>query len=1015
MRFTDIFVRRPVLATVVSLLILLVGLRSASELEIREYPKTEFSTITVFTAYPGADAELVQGFVTTPLQQAMAEVEGIDYIESTSEPGLSTIRAYTRINYDVNDALSEIQGKVASQKYLMPPEVEDPSIWSGIAAGSLMYIAFTSTEMDITRISDYLTREVQPRLQAIEGVGTARLVGRRLAERIWIDPARLAAVDMTPQELVAMLRENNYQAGVGSIRDRGVEISLKTNTDLNDPDGFRDLVIKEVDGSIIRLGDIARTELGSKSYRIVSWLDGKRAAYMGIEPAPGANPLTVARRVKAMLPTIKQQLPDSMDMTLAQDKSAFIEQSVKEVNETILETILIVLVVIFLTLGSARAALIPAVTVPLSLIGGAFIMLMMGFSLNLLTLLSLILAVGLVVDDAIIVVENVHRHMQEGKSGTEAALEGAREIAVPVIAMTVTLLAVYAPIGFMGGLVGSLFTEFAFTLAGAVLISGIIALTLSPMMSARVLRPASDIGRFEGWVERQFERTHNFYRRVLEVVLQNIWVPIFVALVLLLSIYFMYQLAESELAPSEDEGMIALLGVGPQNAVLDYLEPYGKQVHKIYQTFPEYETSFFMFGNSSPNTFASGFKLIPWEERERDHGEIARDLQRAVREVTGVNMAAFTYPSIPGSGGGLPVKFVITTGKSFEELDQVADTMLERAMASGKFSFLQKSVNFDRRTTEVVFDRDRVADLGLSMADVGRALSGMLSEGEVNRFNLGGRAYEVTPQADWDARDNLEDLENYYFRADSGELVPLRSLVSFRHHVEPSVRTQHNQYNAITLEGATARGVTIGDAVAYFESQAATVFPREYAYDFKGEARQYKQQGTSLVYTFFLSLLVIYLVLAALFESWRDPLIILVSVPLAVVGALAFIMLGATTMNIYTQVGLITLIGVISKNGILIVEFANKIQAERHLDRKAAVIEAATIRLRPILMTTAALVVAMVPLLMASGPGANSRFALGLTIATGLSIGTVLTLLILPAFYILLARDHEADREKLQP
>jgi len=1013
MRFTDIFVRRPVLATVVSLLILLMGLRAAMQLEVRQFPELESTSVTVTTAYPGADSDLVKGFVTTPLQQAIAEAEGIDYLSSTSSLGLSTIEARMVLNYDANDALAEIQSKVASQRDVLPENVRDPVITSTTGESTaLMYIAFYSEKMATPRITDYLTREVQPRLQAIAGVGKAELLGRTFAQRVWIDPDRLAAIDMTPSELVGILLENNFLAGVGRTRDEMVQIDLKSNTDVSSPDAFEQLVVKQVDGSIIRLGDIARSELGAQTYSQTNNYKGQPSTYVAIELSPGANPLDVADLVRDELPDIREQLPSGLDVELAYDASEFIESSINEVIKTLAEAVLIVLVVVFLTLGSLRAAVVPSVAVPLSLIGGALVMLVLGFSLNLLTLLAMVLAIGLVVDDAIIIVENVHRHIEEGESRFEAALHGAREMATPVIAMTTTLIAVYAPIGFMGGLVGSLFSEFAFTLAGAVLVSGVVALTLSPMLSGHILKPHGSASRFEGVVERNFERLSEGYKSSLAWVLKSIPAVMVFAIVVLVSIVFMLRLSQNELAPTEDQGILLYQGQAPQTATLEYLQKYGNQLQERFEELPGYDESFMLLGSFGPNTVFGGFKLKPWDERDISQFEVQPMLQQAVSDVTGLRTSIFTRPSIPGAGQGLPLQFVITTAKSYEELNQVADEMVGKAMESGLFGFVQKSIEFDRPMTRIVIDRERAADLGLSMADVGRELSSLLGGGFINRFNLQGRSYEVIPQVERELRAEAEQLADYFIRADSGELVPLGSIISFESGVEPSQRTQHNQLNSLALEGVLRGGVAMGEAVSFLEQAAAESFPQGFTYDYKGESRQFKQQGSALLVTFFLSLIVIYLVLAAQFESWRDPLIILVSVPLSVAGAMAFIMLGASSMNIYTQVGLITLIGVVSKNGILIVEFANQLQADKGLDRHQAVIEAATIRLRPILMTSVALIVAMVPLLTAAGPGAESRFAIGLTIATGLGIGTVLTVFVLPAFYCLLARDHAAQRQE---
>ena len=1009
MRFTDIFVHRPVLATVVSLLILLLGVRSAMEMEIRQYPELESTTVTVTTAYPGASSDLVQGFVTTPLQQAIAEADGIDYLTATSRQGSSIIEAKMDLNYDANDALSEIQAKVASQRNELPDASRDPVIESETGdSTALMYIAFHSESLPVSQITDYLTRVVQPQLQALSGVGKADLLGRTYAMRVWLDPTRLASLDITPREVADVLRANNYQAAVGSIESDLIRVDLDAETDIADPEQFRNLVVREVDGSLIRLEDIADVELGAENNDQISYYAGSPATYLAIELAPGANPLDVAERVRNELPGIEAQLPAGLKVDLPYDASEFIEDSINEVIYTLVEALIIVLVVIFLSLGSIRAAVVPSVAVPLSMIGGAFLMLFMGFSVNLLTLLAMVLAIGLVVDDAIIMVENVHRHVERGEKRFDAAINGAREMAVPIIAMTTTLVAVFAPIGFMGGLVGALFTEFAFTLAATVVISGVVALTLSPVLSANVLKPAGEAGRFERMAENFFEKLSNGYRRALTSVVSSLSVIAYFGVAILVAIYFMVTFSQSELAPDEDQGIVFYQGTGPQTANLDYLERYGAEMQERFEALPGYEESFMLMGVTAPNEVFGGFKLKPSSEREISQFEVQPMLQEEMDRVTGLRVATFPRPPLPASGGGLPFQLVLTTGSDFEQLNEVADEMLQKANESGNFIVLEKSIDYDRPVTGISVDRERVADLGLSMADVGETLSTMLGEGFVNRFNMEGRAYDVIPQVARPFRSDQEKLRDYYVRSASGQLVSLDQVIDFEQRVEPSSRTQFNQLNSIILQGVPMPGVAMGDAMEYMEGLAGSTLPQGFGTDYKGQSRQLAQQGSALMVTFFLSLLVIYLVLAAQFESWRDPVIILVSVPLSVAGAMIFIVLGAASMNIYTQVGLITLIGVVAKNGILIVEFANLLQKDRGMGVREAAIEASAIRLRPIIMTSLALIVAMVPLLLASGPGAVSRFAIGLTVATGLGFGTFFTLFVLPGFYIMLARDHNA-------
>ncbi|HKK05050.1 MAG TPA: efflux RND transporter permease subunit [Gammaproteobacteria bacterium] len=1012
MKFTDIFVRRPVLASVVSLLILLVGLRSLISLQVRQYPELKNTVVTVTTAYPGASSELVKGFITQPLQQAMAEADGIDYMSSTSGQGVSKIEAHMRLNYDPNAAVAEIQAKVASQRNVLPAEAEDPVIDSTTGERtSLMYIAFYSEAMKPSQITDYLLRVVQPKLQAVPGVAKARLIGNKtFAMRVWLDPKRMAALGVTASDVVKVLRANNYLAGVGQTKGAYVSIDLTTTTDVSDPDNFRNLVVRSSGGTLVRIRDIADAKLGAEDYNSTNWYKGKPAIFIGIDPTPGANPLSVAQRVHALMPDLKSQLPEGLNVVLPYDASVYIQDSINEVFRTIAEAVLIVLAVIYLSLGTLRAAAIPAIAVPLSIIGGAFLMLLLGFSINILTLLAMVLAIGLVVDDAIVVVENVHRHIEEGKTRTQAAIIGARELMLPIISMTTTLLAVFAPIGFMGGLVGSLFTEFAFTLAGAVIVSGVIALTLSPMMSSKVLKAGGQQGRFEQMVERFFVGLADRYQRLLRGSLDYLPVTIFFAVAIFSSIFFLWNTSQSELAPTEDQSILFFKADGPQTATIDYDEAYTRQVVKDFESFPEYKESFFLLGfGGDPSTVFGGFKMPQPSERKRSQMDIQPLLQHKLSQIAGFQTAVFGRPSLPGSGGGLPVQFVLTSDADYGRIAGFADQIIGKGMQSGRFLFLRKTVNFDRPSTQIVINRDLAGDLGISMQDIGQDLGAMLGGGYVNRFNLKGRSYKVIPQVARKYRLNHEMLDDYYVRAASGDLVPLSTLVSFKKTVEPSVRSQFQQLNSVTIEGLLSPRTTLGDGLDYLKAQARQILPKGYTFDFSGQSRQYVQEGGALIITLLLALVVIYLVLAAQYESWRDPIIILVSVPMSLAGALILISLGVSTLNIYTKVGLITLIGIIAKNGILIVQFANQLQLNEGLSKREAVLQAARIRLRPILMTTVAMIVAMVPLLTATGPGAVSRFDIGLVIASGLGIGTLFTLFVVPAVYVVLARDRSAQ------
>ncbi len=1013
MKFTDIFIHRPVLATVVSLLILLLGIRSSGLLEVRQFPLIKNTVVTITTAYPGASSELMKGFVTAPLQQAVSEASGIDFISATSSQGVSRIEAQMRLNYDPNDAVSEIQAKVASKRGELPAEAQDPVIESTTGdSTALMYLAFFSDEVPRPQISDYVLRVVQPQLQALPGVAKARLFAAQFAMRIWLNPQRMAALGVTGEDVINVLKDNNYQAGIGSTKDKYLSISLTSTTAVNEPENFQRLVVRNENGSLVRLQDIAIAELGSDDYETTTWYKGVPSVFIGIEQSPGANPIDVADAVNELIPQVRAQLPSGLNVKVPYDASQFIKSSIKEVYKTIIEAVIIVLVVIYLTIGSIRAAIIPAVAVPLSMIGALFIMYLLGYSLNLLTLLSMVLAIGLVVDDAIIVVENVHRHIEEGMTRMQAALKGARELAIPIIAMTTTLLAVYAPIGFLGGLTGALFVEFAFTLTAAVLISGVIALTLSPMLSSRVLGQHGQEGRFEQAVEKAFTSLSNGYARLLHHVHEVRWLMILLGLVILASNYLMFINSKSELAPDEDQGILFVNATGPRTATLEYLEAYGKQIQSIYETFPEYNDSFYILGRT-PGQIFGGFKMKPVEERERSQFEVKDPLYGALSQVSGLQSFVFPRPSIPTPSRGAPLQFVVTTDRSYEELIEVSDQLLGQAMASGHFQFLQKSIDIDRPTINIVIDRDRAGELGVSMASIGRNLGTLLGDGYVNRFSMEGRSYKVIPQVAREYRRDADMLKDYYVRSSAGRLVPLATFVTLEQSVEPTDRTEMQQLNSLTIQGVTAPGTTLGDALDHLTMLAQESLPKGYGYDYLGDSRQYAKESSALTLTMFMSILIIYLVLAAQFESWRDPVIILVSVPLATAGALVFIMLNinALTLNIYTQVGLITLIGVVAKNGILIVEFANKLQINEGLSKRMAVEKAARIRLRPIFMTTIALIVAMVPLLLATGAGAVSRFQIGLTIAAGLGIGTFFTLFILPSFYILLARDHAVKQD----
>ncbi|MCA1973482.1 MAG: efflux RND transporter permease subunit [Caenispirillum sp.] len=1013
---TDIFIKRPVLATVVSLLILLMGLQSLRLLNVREYPVTSDATITVQTAYVGASADLVQGFITTRLEQAVAGASGIDYITSTSAQGVSLVTAHLALETDPNDALAEINTKVNQVRNDLPAEAQAPTVDIQVGQSTAsMYISFYSDELNRNQVTDYLVRAVRPELETVQGVQSAQILGaRQVAMRIWLDPDRMASLGVTAGDVRAAIEANNVLAGAGSTKGLLTALPMRAETDIADVEQFRDLVIRETDGAIIRLADVADVELGAESYDNAVYFSGEEAVFMGITTQPGANALTVIADVREVMENrVRPQLPQGLNAEIVYDVTKYIDESITEVMRTIAEALVIVIVVIFLFLGSLRSVLIPAVAIPLSLIGAGFIMYALGYSLNVLTLLAMVLAIGLVVDDAIVVLENIHRHVEEGMRPYDAAIRGARELAGPVIAMTTTIIAVYAPIGFMGGLVGSLFGEFAFTLAAAVFISGIVALTLSPMMCAKILKPVNPDERrgFAGLVDRVFDRVNAAYESVLRVALAGRWVIVGLTVALLGGIWWMFTHTQSELAPQEDQGFIVISADGAPNASIDQMELWTKPLVQVMEDVEAADATFVTIGTQggggvgAATSLFGGISLKPWSERDVSVTELQPQIQQALAGIPGLDGVVFLPPSLPAGGGGPPVQFVIATIEPAQALRDASDTLVERARGSGLFAYVESDLKFDQPTGVVRIDRNRAADLGLEMRDLAGTLATFLSEGWVNRFALQGRSYKVIPQVDRLKRLNPEDLREYYVRARDGEMVPLGSVVSISYDVEPRQLTRFQQLNAATIQGVPAPGTTVGEALAWLEDAAAEELPPSYQVDYAGPSRQFVQEGGSLGLTFGLALLVIYLVLSAQYESFRDPIIILISVPTAIAGALLFLWLGFATINIYTQVGLITLIGLIAKHGILIVEFANKIQAEEDKSRADAVVQAAVIRLRPILMTALSMVAGVVPLLVATGAGAEARFAIGLVIAAGLGIGTLFTLFVVPAFYSLLAAD----------
>ncbi|MCG4451894.1 multidrug efflux RND transporter permease subunit [Pseudomonas sp. MMS21-TM103] len=1004
MALTDPFIRRPVLATVVSLLIILLGLQAFDKLTIRQYPQMENALITVTTAYPGANAETIQGYITQPLQQSLASAEGIDYMTSVSRQNVSTVSIYARIGADSDRLFTELLAKANEVKNRLPQDAEDPVLSKQAAdASALMYISFYSDELSNPQITDYLSRVIQPKLATLPGMAEAEILGNQVfAMRLWLDPLKMAAYQLTASDVNAAVRQYNFLAAAGEVQGEYVVTSINAETDLKSPDAFAAIPLKTLGDGRVLLGDVARVEMGAQSYDAISSFDGTPSVYIAIKGTPSANPLDVIKEVRKIMPEIEAQLPPSLQVSIAYDATLFIQVSIDEVVKTLLEAVLIVIVVVFLFLGALRSVLIPVITIPLSMIGVLFFMQLMGYSINLLTLLAMVLAIGLVVDDAIVVVENIHRHIEQGKTPFAAAIEGAREIAMPVVSMTITLAAVYAPIGFLEGLTGALFKEFALTLAGAVIISGIVALTLSPMMCAKLLRHDENPSGLAHRLDVLFARLKRRYQHTLHGTLDTRPVVLVFALIVLCLIPLLLMFTKSELAPDEDRGIVFLMSNAPQPTNLQYLNRYTDEFVEIFKEFPEYYSSFQINGFNGVQSGIGGFLLTPWNERERTQMEILPQVQARLSQVAGLQIFGFNLPSLPGTGSGLPFQFVINTPNDYESLLQVTERVKQRALASGKFAFLDIDLAFDKPEVVVDIDRAKAAQMGVSMEDIGQTLATLLGEGEINRFTIDGRSYKVIAQVERAYRDNPDWLGSYQVKSESGEMLPLSTLITVSDRARPTQLNQFQQLNSAIIQGMPV--VSMGEAIATVQQIMAEEAPAGFAADYAGTARQFIQEGSALYATFGLALALIFLVLAAQFESFRDPLVILVTVPLSICGALIPLFLGFSSMNIYTQVGLVTLIGLITKHGILIVEFANQLRRSQGMSRRAAVEEAAAIRLRPVLMTTAAMVFAMIPLIFATGAGAVSRFDIGLVIATGMTIGTLFTLFVLPCVYSLLAK-----------
>ena len=1028
--FTDLFIERPVLAIVVNLLIVIAGLSAWNSLNVRQYPLSENASVQITTVYVGANAELVRGFITTPLERAIASAEGIDYVESKSLQGISIINARLKLNYDSTKALADISSKVNRVRNDLPIEAQLPSIsvQSADSKVAAAYLSFWSSILSPEQITEYLTRVVQPRLSAVNGVQRIEIFGARtFAMRIWLKPDHMAALHVTPSQVKQALAANNYLAAIGNTKGALVQTYLAANTDLHNEEDFRRLVVYQKDDVIVRLEDVAKIELGAEDYDTSVRYSGDTAVFTGVFPQPNANIIDVIAGIKVELEKLKQEMPAGLDASIGYDASEYVSDAIHEVSVTLIETLLIVVIVIFLFLGSVRSVLVPVMAIPVSLIGGIFLMQMFGFTLNLLTLLAIVLSVGLVVDDAIVVVENVERHLREGRTPREAAMLGARELVTPVIAMTLTLVAVYIPIGMQGGLTGALFREFAFSLAGAVAISGIVALTLSPTMAAKLLRSAQDEERgLSGWLNHRFDRLQQIYGHMLESTLKARPAVYTVWLIISLSTIPMFIFSPNELAPTEDQSVLFGIINTASNATVDQNAIYAEAAEKVMLDVPEAALTFqLLFPPSIGATVGadgfSGVVVKPWAERNRTVTQMVPEVQGKVSQIPGIQVFITTPPALPG-GSNFPVEFVITSTVEAEKLLEFAQLLQQKAAASGLFAFPPIiDLKIDQPLATLIFDRDRIADLGLNLSQVGADVAAATSGNFVNRFNMDGRSYKVIPVVQRIDRLNSEQLGDIHIAAPNGQMIPLSSIAHIEHSVVARSLNRFQQLNAVKLSAVSTR--TLDEGLKFLEDTARESLPPGYSFDYTGESRQLRTEGNKFLPAFSLAILMIFLVLAVQFNAFRDPLVILAgSVPLAMFGALIFTVLKmpdpnmpywtngwTTTMNIYAQVGLVTLVGLIAKNGILIVEFANKLQLEG-LNKLDAVLEASRIRLRPILMTSIATIAGHFPLVLVTGAGAAARNSIGLVLVGGMAIGTLFTLFVVPSLYVLIAKDRSSEK-----
>jgi len=1020
---TDIFIKHPVLAAVVNLVIILVGWRSLAALPIQQYPQIESSAVIITTVYYGASAETVRGFLTTPIERAVSAIGGVDYVESTSRAGVSTVTVRLKLNHDSTAALAEVTARLQQVRSELQAEAEPPivEVQRADRPYATFYLSFNSKERSVPEITDWLLRTIQPQLSTLEGVQrvTNTEGGRQIAMRVWIDPDRLAALNLSPGDLHAALQRNNYLAAVGQTKGDQVQINLLANTDLRSVKEFEDLIVADRDGAIVRLGDVARVELGAEEADLVAKYNESEGVYLGVWPLVGANEIDVAGRLHAEMERIRPTLPKDMEMRLVWDGTRFMRDALSEISKTLVETMLIVGLAVFLFMGSIRTALVPLVAMPVSLVGAAAVMFALGFSLNLLTILAIVLSVGLVVDDAIVVVENVERHVRRGRTRIQAALIGARELVGPVIAMTITLVAVYAPIGFQGGLTGSLFLEFAITLAAAVLVSGIVAITLSPVMSSRLVHAHGEEGRLTALVNRGFDAVRRTYARLLDGALEMRWGIVAASLLITLAAWPLYSFSPKELAPAEDQSHISFFFEASPDASLAAVNNQTKSVVRaVTSSFPEAE---FMWSLSSSWGGFGGMVAKDWKTRSRSTEEMFGEVFGVVSQIPGLRVFPRLDPPLP-TPGQYDVELVLQSDAPPEQLVETVGSVVGKGYQSGKFLYVDTDLKLDLPEARVVIDREQVADLGLDLAGVGQELGTLLGGGYVNRFNFYDRSYKVIPQIGEEDRATIAPLLDLKIKTPGGQLVPVSTFTRIESSAAPRVLTRFGQRNSVRVFAAVKPGVTKEEGLSVLEGAAVAASGPEVALDHAGESRQIRREGSALTVTLGFALVLIYLVLAAQFRSFRDPLIVLVgSVPLAISGALVFSFLDFTTINIYSQVGLITLVGLIAKNGILIVQFANTLQ-ERGLAKAQALREAAATRLRPVLMTSAATVFGHLPLVLVTGPGAKARNSIGIVLVSGMIIGTVFTLFVVPVFYSLIAAQHkrnpveqEVDQLEAQP